>query len=466
MISNRVVVAVMTVIVAGFLAIGTLYALRTPEWQSPDEPAHYNYAAQVATKGCCPVLQPGDWDAAKLEQLKSEGFPEGADVSAIQYEDHQPPAFYLLASLVFTVSRGSLLALRLLSLAIGAGVIVAVYTALARLLPYHKPVALAGAAFVAFLPEYIAISASANNDSLSILVVSILAVSALTYLGNPVLSDRKGKVLPLDEARRPHAAALGGITGVAYLTKLTIYLPSVVLVAVAVLLRWRIERRSVRWLFAQIGWSAGMSIAFGLPWWAHNASVYGWPDIFGLQRHDAVVVGQPRTADLVSKVGMGEYLRDYVTTVYHSSIGQFGWMGVPMPDKFYLGVGLFLLFSLAGLILLTRVGLAVRRFPMVAEPPQRAGVWALVGLSLASIAGLVEYNFTFQQFQGRYLFPMLTPFAGVVAAGLHGWAKTIGGWLKNDAISRWLDWLPLALLAWMPALALWALFKFIVPNLR
>jgi hypothetical protein len=314
---------------------------------------------------------------------------------------------------------------------------------------------------VAFLPQFIAIMASANNDSLSLLVISILAVTTMTYLGNPTLPNHKGQSEPLDEARRPHAAALGGLAGVAFLTKLTLYLPAVALVASAVLLRWRSERRTIGWLAVQVAWSAGMALALGAPWWARNATVYGWPDIAGLQRHDAVVVGQPRTADLVSKVGMGEYLRDYTTTVYHSAIGQFGWMGVPMPDKFYLGVGLFLLLSLAGLILLI-----VRRVPLIDEPAQRMGVWVLVSLSLAAIAGLVQYNFTFQQFQGRYLFPMLTSFAGLVAAGLYGWSKTIEGWVKNARLSRWLDWLPLASLAWMPVLALWALFRFIVPNLR
>src|SRR5262245_53096453 len=102
MVSNRVVLAVLSAIVAGYLAIGTLYAINTPEWQSPDEPAHYNYAAQVSREGCCPVLQPGDWNQESLESLKAEGFPEGADISRIQYEDHQPPLFYLLESLVFT----------------------------------------------------------------------------------------------------------------------------------------------------------------------------------------------------------------------------------------------------------------------------------------------------------------------------------------------------------------------------
>jgi len=31
-----------------YLALGTLYAVQTPIWQVPDEPAHYNYIRYLA----------------------------------------------------------------------------------------------------------------------------------------------------------------------------------------------------------------------------------------------------------------------------------------------------------------------------------------------------------------------------------------------------------------------------------
>jgi 4-amino-4-deoxy-L-arabinose transferase-like glycosyltransferase len=456
MIGKRLVVPVLALIVLGFVAIGVLYALNTPPWQAPDEPAHYNYVAQVAKSGCCPVLAPGDWDQAALGDLVSAGFPPGADVSRLQYEDHQPPLFYVIGSLAFTLSGGSLLVLRLLSLAFGAGAVIASYVAVARVFPRLPQLALGAAAFVAFLPQFIAISASANNDSLAVLVVSMLAVVAMTYLGNPTWLDPQGAVQPYDESSRPHAAALGGFTGVAFLTKLTIYLPAAVIAGLAILLRWRIEKRSPGWLAQQIGWSAGMALAFGLPWWVRDVTVYGWPDIVGLGRHDAVVVGQPRTAELLSRVGTAEYVREYASTVYHSTLGQFGWMGVPMPPPFYLGIGLFLIFALAGLIVLA----ARRRAGPGLCPPQRAALWILAGLMAATLFGLVDYNLTFVQFQGRYLFPMLIPLALGVAAGLWGWASLAGRWTRR------LTWLPVVALVWMPGLALWALYRFVIPNLK
>ena len=55
--------------VLAYLFIAVLYAVNTPAWQVPDEPAHYNYIRQVAEKGCCPEIRPGDWDNTYLEQL-------------------------------------------------------------------------------------------------------------------------------------------------------------------------------------------------------------------------------------------------------------------------------------------------------------------------------------------------------------------------------------------------------------
>jgi hypothetical protein len=49
--------------------VAGLFAVRTPPWQAPDEPAHYNYVAQVANNGCCPTIEVGDWNSAYLEQL-------------------------------------------------------------------------------------------------------------------------------------------------------------------------------------------------------------------------------------------------------------------------------------------------------------------------------------------------------------------------------------------------------------
>lgn len=455
---DRVSHLLLALIVAAFIGIGALYAALTPPWQAPDEPAHYNYIAQVAGEGCCPLIAPGDWDAAYLETLKASQFPEDADLSPIEYEDHQPPLYYFAGALIYRMSGGSLFALRMLSVVFGAGVVIAAYMVVAWLFPRHRPLALAVAALVAFVPQHVAIMASVNNDSLAELVLGVLLAAAAAYLGNP-RTEQAGA--PPAAPRRPHAAVLGGLAGLAFLTKLTIYGPAVLAVAAAILLRWRIERRPARWLAGQIGWAAGLALILGGLWWARNAAVYGWPDILAQSAHGAVVVGQLRTADLIAGVGAGPYLGQLLTTTYHSFWGQFGWMGVPMPPRVYLLIGLFLLADLAGLAIL----LLAYRQRLRLDPPQRAGLWMLGGVLLAALAQFAYYNLTFVQFQGRYLYPALLPLGLLVVGGLWGWALLAGRWLRGDRWQRALAWLPLLALAWLPLLALYALFRFVIPNL-
>src|SRR5436309_10386779 len=96
---KRIEIVILGVITLAYLGIAALYAIKTPAWQVPDEPAHYNYVAQVATNGCCPILQSGDWNNKYLNDIKDAKFsPEvvKGDLGTIQYEDHQPPLYYFL----------------------------------------------------------------------------------------------------------------------------------------------------------------------------------------------------------------------------------------------------------------------------------------------------------------------------------------------------------------------------------
>ena len=99
--------------------MGTLFAITTPPWQNPDEPAHYNYVAHVANERQLPVLQMGDYDEAYLQRLKAERFPRDLSIAPIRYESHQPPYTICLSTPVYWLSGGRLLALRLFSVVLG-----------------------------------------------------------------------------------------------------------------------------------------------------------------------------------------------------------------------------------------------------------------------------------------------------------------------------------------------------------
>ncbi len=450
--------AVLVVICLVYLVLGAAYAMNTPEWQAPDEPAHYNVIAQVAGEGCCPVIEPGDWDSAYLEELKASGFPEDADITPIEYEDHQPPLYYLVGSLVYRFTGGRLLPLRLLSVVFGLGVVLAVFVGLLRLWPGHPVLALTGATFAAFLPQNLAIMASVNNDSLANLLAAIILVVSMTFLGNPIEKNARGEWVGCDLSSRPHAAALGGLLGVAIWTKLTIYFAGAVIVA-AILLRWRREDRSMRFLTNQMSWFAAMVAVLGVGWPLRNILVYGWPDVLGQAAHNMVVFGQTRTAEQIAAVGFAPYFVSVIRTTFQSFWGQFGWMGVPMPGYIYGLLGIFTLIVIAGIVLAVK-----RRDQLFIRPEQVDGGWILLLAAGLVVLAFLYYNLTYYQVQGRYLFPGLLPIAAGVAFGLWGISAFLEEKLNSESL--WLDWLPLLAVAWMPLLAAFALIRFIIPYLE
>ncbi len=462
MLNNKLAVGLLAAVIIVFALIGTLYAMLTPPWQAPDEPAHFNYIEQLVKAQELPVLSAGDWDSPYLEQLKAEQFPPDADLSQIEYEDHQPPFYYLLASTVYRVFGGSLLPLRLLSVVFGMGIVLAAYYTAARLFPAYRSIALAVATFVAFVPQHVAMLSSVNNDSLAELVIAVLMVVAVTYLGNPVNPSRKTQEMEaLSLSSRPHSAALGGLVGIAFLTKLTIYGPAVVIAGTAIILRWRIENHPVRWLLKQIAWAGGLALLIGAFWWIRNISIYGWPDFLGQIAHESVVVGQLRTSSLIAETSFPAYLWQMIATTYRSFWGQFGWMSVPMPGRIYLGLGLFLSFDLVGLVILL---IKSRKLPEMNRVVRAGSVALLLGL-LTTAFQYLYYNVTFVQFQGRYLFPALIPVGLIVIAGIWGWKVLFEGWLKREGWQKALTWLPLLAVSWLLPLAIYALFNFIIPNL-
>jgi hypothetical protein len=245
------------------------------------------------------------------------------------------------------------------------------------------------------------------------------------------------------------------------LTKLTPIIPAAVILAVAIAWRWRIEGRSARWLFEQVAWGFGLALLIALPWLIRNGEVYGFSDLLAMRAHESVVVGQPRTADEIAKVGDSGYLKEYLTTTYHSFFGQFGWMGVPMQPRDYLIIGAFLIWALIGLILINT------RFHDLWKlvPQQRAAVWILFITLIVTIAVYAYYNLTFVQFQGRYLYGMLIPLGLLVASGAWGWVLLLRSFTQSKSVRRALTYLPLVAVAWMPALSMWALYTYVIPFL-
>lgn len=549
-----------------YLLIGTLFAFLTPDWQAPDEPAHYNYVAQVAVNGCCPIIQAGDWNQAYLTRLTSTRFSPSllGSLATVQYEDHQPPLYYTLGAMIFRFTNSSLIALRLFSVVLGLGVVLCAYGIAALLLPGRPWIALGTAALVAFLPQHVHILASVSNDSMAELVVALALLLCVVYLkrigtaadqahnrerwvtlvwGSGILGALLlvggGETIVMGMMLIALAGAgvwlvlydvrgdawllwlMGMVVGVGLITKASTYLLAGV-VPLAVLLRWWLDRPETKpvakvaggvvkaaarakpvqnaarralktetgrrfgmWLVRR--WLGGLSLGdllrrmllvllpallLGGIWWARNITVYGFPDFLGLAAHDAVVVGQPRTADLIAQVGFEGYLEQFLTTTFNSFFGQFGWMALPVLPAFW-----WLQLAWVGLLLAALLGLLISRSRAfrrgeapdaqdAAKPEGQRAAWTLLLVTLLlAVLAYLYYNTEFQQFQGRYLYVGLIPFALLIVLGLDVWRRlfsVIGSRSTQDGLRQYAIVLPLLLFA---PLDLWLLWTVLVPNL-
>ncbi len=492
-------------IVAVYLALGTLYALNTPPWQNPDEPAHFNYIRHVAETGALPELRPGDWPDDYLEAIKARRFAPGLSIAPIRYESHQPPLYYLWGSLIYRLAApwgelGALHALRLFSVLLGALGLLVGYGVVRAALPGRPTIALGAAAFAGTLPMHVAMTAAVNNDVLAELMLGLVALVALRLRWETWTPRR--------------ALALGILLGLALLTKLQSY----VAVGVAVgALAWEAvgaARQGARPWARALGLGAimlGTALLLVLPWLWRNLRLYGWGDPLGMVRHGQVVVGQLTTAQLAAQIGPWALIRQGAVTTFHSFWGQFGWMGVPLDGRIYAALALVSALALVGLLIGLPKGVAgiVQHAKADADsepaddtltPPSQTPVTlsrdagegrrsaarvrataptrpahggrdvaasacdacrgpALLALWAAlTTAAFLWYNLSYVQHQGRYLFPAIIPWGVAFTLGVEGlWMRVVRRWPA------------LPLVAWYGGMALFTavcLFLWVVPNLR
>src|SRR5512139_1971244 len=167
-------------ILIAYLALGTAYALQTPAWQAPDEPAHYNYIKFIARNRALPVLQMGDYDQAYNEEFtRTPQNIASLSIEPLRYENYAPPLYYLLATPIFALTDGWITAIRLFSVVIGGGLVVVAYLIGVEAYPDQLLFALGGAAFVAFVPQHLAMMSAVNNDSLSELLIALVVLQCM-----------------------------------------------------------------------------------------------------------------------------------------------------------------------------------------------------------------------------------------------------------------------------------------------
>ncbi|MBI4786445.1 MAG: hypothetical protein HY782_05295 [Chloroflexi bacterium] len=435
-----------------YVVIAALYAIFTPKWQAPDEPAHFNYIRTIGETGTLPVLQEGDYNQDYLEKIKAAKFPASMPIDSIRYESYQPPLYYLSAVPVYLVARAggidaAVLALRLYSVALEVIVLLLAFAIVREMFPDDPLLALATVGLMATIPMHIAITASISNDIAAELILALILFLSVLRVKNKI-SDRRFVIL-------------GGILfGAALLTKTTAYATGALLLIGAEIAHQRVanyeSHRDASQLritnYASLLATFSLALLLSAPMFLRNMLTYGLADPLGLARHDAVVIGQPTTAEMIRQYGFSHVLFGFFAVTFKSFWAQFGWMGVLVNDRIY--VALFILMAIA----LFGFGLwAVRivRHRELLTPLQHWAIGLLGLLTVVALLDYVAYNFKFLQLQGRYLFPAIIPIAFFLVLGI------------REILAKEHARLTFALLYVMfVGLDIASLFLYIVPQLR
>ncbi len=423
-------------IVVAFILIASIYSVVTPLWEAPDELGHFAYVIELARYGRLP--------------MQEKGGPG---------EAHQPPLYYMLGAIValpFNLAydtapyrydrmlegagmggtdksyslhgsaetfpwEGTALAfhaVRLLSVAIGAGTVLFTMLAGWLIFPRRRSIGALAGALVAFNPQFLFLSGSVNNDNLL-----NLAMAALLYESLRIL---------LQQERMRQWVVIAIWSSVAVLTKLNIVTLGVVVATLLIVSTVRKglsagRTRSIKRLATVIG-IIGAAVVVTCGWWfIRNQIVYGDPlgwNAFIAAFEWIFRKTPPQWGDVAG----------FFSFEYQSFWGMFGWINIPSPSWVYLGFGVVSALGALGCVIW-----AVRQL-RARSGPVRAEFWLVAFLAMAFVvqeAYMLAYilRFVYTFYQGRYLFIVIAPIMLLLSLGLHEILPKLDDGLRATAIA-------------------------------
>jgi 4-amino-4-deoxy-L-arabinose transferase-like glycosyltransferase len=393
---------------------------------APDERQHVNYIRHLIAGKGLPVFNPKDPDLYE------------------SYQSHQPPAFYVLGDVWCQLlgathldQKDDGLKLRALNVVLGAGTVAGVF--FLAFWGFRNPeVALAAAAFTAFLPMFTSLSGAVSNDPMLILLCTwILAVTALCLRESWTLE---------------RIAVIGVLTGLALLTKTTALAIVPVLILATFLpqekdLPYEVQpdepmssalagvdaMRRPKPAFQMMILAAVIALVMVGPWWYRNQNLY--QDPLAIKAFNSAFTNSAQKSQIIALIqaenggGTGEisYWTDWVGWwTSRSFFGVFGYMDIWMnergtaftgaskngaaPNTLYrLLLAVTVLCVLGWMIALTKEEWKETKSVQIMN-----AAFAVVILLL-----FLRFNMQYFQAQARYLYPAIGPIACGVAIGAY-----------------------------------------------
>ncbi len=394
----------LVLILIAYAILAAIYSIATPIFEASDEVSHYAVVQHMADTGALPVQQPG----AK---------------TAWEQEGSQPPLYYLLVAPLAKVIdtrdaaermtrnphaapgdpsldanrnliihspaedfpwRNTTLAvhlIRLISILMGAGTIVLSYLLAQRIFPDRSSIPIGTAALIAFNPMFIFISASVNNDNLTVVLTSLAL-----YLSVQCWYEPAGRV---DRSGRWRRLLLGIVLGCAALSKISglTLLP----IALLILTVRHLRQRDWRGWIITVGLIVIPAALIAGWWYARNVQLYG--ELFGLET--MVAIAGPRSMSLLNLVPEFDGFR-------YSYWALFGAVNIVTFPLAYVIFDLFTLISIVGC-----VSWVVRN-----RRDERVRLLSILALYVLIVfAGVVRWTMMTPASQGRLMFPAISAIA-------------------------------------------------------
>ncbi len=407
------------ILLAIFVFLAALYSIVIPPFEAPDEIWHYAFVQHLVTQRTLPVAEPNTQALWRQQGTQAPGYYAGAALLTALIDQSDFPEIFARANPHRAIGepdatinrnyllhhrqaerfpwRRSILALhiaRLFSVFLGAVTVYAVYRTLHLLLPPES--ALLGAAFAAFLPQFVFISGTVSNDN-------AINASAALVLWQLTAMLAEGDRPP----RRTRLLGLGVALGLALLSKLS-GLGLVAVVGLAILwLAWR--SRSVRLIFDAALWTAMPLILIAGWWFVRNGWLYGDPLAWEMWEANILLRVIPAgPAQIVSELGGLE----------RSFWGLFGWLNLPYPAWLYLALRVVAIFVTVGLLAyVLRNARRVRGYASL-MPYAILLLWLLV-----LMVSWLRFMRVAPAAQGRYFFAALPVLGLLWALGWAGWGR-------------------------------------------
>lgn len=409
-------------LIAAYVVLASLYSIITPIFEASDELWHYPMVKFIADNSFgLPVQTPGEVTAWRQEgsqqplyYMMAAVLTGGIDTSDLDFIRRQNPhadiglvlpdgnanmMVHRTAEEAFPWS-GTVLAVhvaRFLSVALGAATVWVTFTLARTLFPTRPEVIVGATALNAFLPMFLFISGSVNNDNLSNLLGNLLTLELVLLL----MAER-------EPSWRTYVI-IGITAGAGMLAKFNIgfMLPLIALALLLLTLRFR----SIKPLLVGGAITGGLTILIGGWWYLRNLQLYGDPTGLNVFLD---IVGRRAIPANVAQLWAERH------SFLQAFWGFFGGVNVPLPTWVY---AIFDAIGLVGLIgSVAFVTGKIARNRISSETIKRALPYVVILLWIAfNFASYLRWTSETEASQGRLMFGALSSILIWVAVGLTWW---------------------------------------------